>query len=57
MDAGTKLTEGEQQIVRGIQEMQDDLLKEPALRKRGVAFQERYEKIELKAPPAKRQKK
>ena len=40
----TLLTEDEQELVRGFQEMMEDLLKAPADRKRGIVdFQERHE--------------
>jgi len=52
---GSALTEEEEILVRGLKEMAEDVLKEPAERKRGTTdFQERYEK--LKEPPAKKRK-
>jgi hypothetical protein len=57
MDNKEPLAEQEQQRITGMQELEQDLLKEPTERKRGVVFLERHEEpAKKKAPPAKRQK-
>lgn len=55
LDSNVPLTEEEEQRVRGLTEMKEDLEKKPKDRKRNVGFKERYE--ETSARPAKRQKK
>jgi hypothetical protein len=65
VQSGVELTEKEAMRVRGLQELQEDVPKEPSERKRGNAgFKERHELLEAtsargstKKPPAKRQKK
>jgi hypothetical protein len=60
LDAGKELTEEELAKVRGIQEMEEDIAKDPAERKRGyLDFKERHEEVldDKKQPPKKRQKK
>lgn len=60
MSAGVELTEKESERVRGIQEMTEDIDKDPTERKRGyVDFKERHEEDNCndKKPPAKRQRK
>jgi hypothetical protein len=63
---GVELTEEEALKVRGINELNEDVLKEPSMRKRGnEGFKERHELLDKpiiskkasKQPPAKRQKK
>lgn len=65
VDAGTELEEEEEQRVRGLEEMKEDVDKPAEERKRGnFTFKERHEVLEDKeagggkdGPPAKRQKK
>jgi hypothetical protein len=67
VQSGVELTEKEAMRVRGLQELQEDVPKEPSERKRGNAgFKERHELLvatsssargSTKKPPAKRQKK
>ena len=58
MDQGQPLTEQEQTTVRGLEELHEDVSKPPMARRRGIAFEERWEKLVSSAPPpAKRQKK
>jgi hypothetical protein len=58
LDAGQPLEESDEHLVRSWSEMQEDAAKQPEDRRRGVAFQERYELLaptKPKDPP--RQKK
>jgi len=57
VDSGASLTEEEAYKVRGIQELAEDVAKEPSERRRGIVFEERWEKIAEKPAPAKKQKK
>jgi FtsZ-binding cell division protein ZapB len=57
VQSGVELTEEEAMRVRGLQELNEDVLKEAADRKRGNdGFKERHEMLAVKKPPAKRQK-
>lgn len=55
VEKGEELSEEEQQLVRGLEELKEDLDKECSERKRGALFQERHDEEDA-PPPAKRQK-
>ena len=57
MEQGVPLTEQEQTTVRGLEELHEDVSKPPRERRRGIDFQERWEKLASAPPPAKKQKK
>lgn len=58
IDAGQALSEEEEERVRGLKEMEEDLLKPPDERKRGdLDFKERHEEPPKAQRPTKRQKK
>ena len=57
LDAGETLTEDEQTKVRGIQELTEDAPKPPSERRRGILFEERWEKLVTEPPVNKKQKK
>jgi len=55
VDAGADLTEDEEERVRGIKEMLEDVPKAPEDRKRGILFVERHDERKG-GPPSKKRK-
>jgi hypothetical protein len=56
IDAGDKLSEAEERLIRGLKEMEEDALKDPQDRKHGAPFLEKYEQVAAKGPAKKKQK-
>mmetsp|Transcript_115543 Transcript_115543/g.172640 ORF Transcript_115543/g.172640 Transcript_115543/m.172640 type:complete len:207 (-) Transcript_115543:310-930(-) len=56
VDAGAKLSETEERLIRGLKEMEEDALKDPQDRKHGAPFLEKYQQAAAAGPAKKKRK-